>query len=148
MAKPELGKKYTCPKCPTKFYDLHREHFTCPTCDYDPRADEAEVVEEETQDEELLGMNDEESVEDADRVKETDEDEDEDDLEVEEIEMDDASAESRLMEMSGSDDDDTLGLGAEGIDDEEDMEVGDLEDVSFVSGGDDDTSSDSDDSDD
>ena len=148
MARPGLGNKYTCPKCPTKFYDLHRDKFTCPNCDYDPRADEADAIEEETQDEELFGMNSEEPIEDAETVKEADEDEDEDDLEVEEIDMDDASAESRLMEMSGSDDDDSLGLGAEGIDDEEDMEVSDLEDVSFVGGGDDDNSSGTDESDD
>ena len=147
MARPELGNKYTCPSCGTKFYDLNRERFSCPTCGYDPRSEEAEAADEDQQDEEILGINDEESMEDAEAAKEVDEDEDEDDPEVEEIDMDDASAESRLMEMSGSDDDDAVGLKAEGIDDEEDMEVSDLEDVSFVSGGDD-SSSDTDESDD
>lgn len=148
MARPELGNKYTCPLCPTKFYDLHRERFSCPTCGYDPQSEETEAADEDQQEEEIFGINNEESLEDTEAAKELDEDEDEDDPEVEEIDMDDASAESRLMEMSGSDDDDAVGLKAEGIDDEEDMEVSDLEDVSFVSGGDDDNSSDKDESDD
>ena len=147
MARPELGNKYTCHACGTKFYDLNRAHFTCPTCGFDPRSEETEAVMDEQQDEEIFGVNSEEPVEDAETVK--DDEDDEDDLDVEEIDMDDASAESRLMELSGSDDDDdAIGLKADGIDDDEDMEVGDLEDVSFVSGGDDEDSSGSDDSDD
>ena len=39
---PELGKKYTCYSCHTKFYDLGKPVPTCPKCGADQRdADEA-----------------------------------------------------------------------------------------------------------
>ncbi|HEX3111233.1 MAG TPA: FYDLN acid domain-containing protein [Thermoanaerobaculia bacterium] len=42
---PELGKKYTCYSCHTKFYDLGKPEPTCPKCGADQRdADEAPVV--------------------------------------------------------------------------------------------------------
>ncbi|HEX6083259.1 MAG TPA: FYDLN acid domain-containing protein [Thermoanaerobaculia bacterium] len=41
---PELGKKYTCYSCHTKFYDLGKPVPTCPKCGADQRdADEAPV---------------------------------------------------------------------------------------------------------
>ncbi|HEX7192602.1 MAG TPA: FYDLN acid domain-containing protein [Thermoanaerobaculia bacterium] len=42
---PELGKKYTCYSCHTKFYDLGKAEPLCPKCGADQRdADEAPVV--------------------------------------------------------------------------------------------------------
>jgi hypothetical protein len=41
---PELGKKYTCYSCHTKFYDLGKPVPLCPKCGADQRdADEAPV---------------------------------------------------------------------------------------------------------
>ena len=61
---PELGKKYTCYSCHTKFYDLGKPTPHCPKCGADQRdADEApvytsprsraRVVEEPVEDEEF-----------------------------------------------------------------------------------------------
>ncbi|MEN8722969.1 MAG: TIGR02300 family protein [Alphaproteobacteria bacterium] len=34
MAKPEWGKKHSCPSCGAKFYDMQAETpLTCPKCD-------------------------------------------------------------------------------------------------------------------
>lgn len=42
---PDLGKKYTCYSCHTKFYDLGKPVPLCPKCGADQReADEAPVV--------------------------------------------------------------------------------------------------------
>lgn len=42
---PELGKKYTCYSCHTKFYDLGKPEPICPKCGADQRdADEAPVI--------------------------------------------------------------------------------------------------------
>jgi hypothetical protein len=42
---PELGKKYTCYSCHTKFYDLGKAVPTCPKCGADQRdAEQAPVV--------------------------------------------------------------------------------------------------------
>jgi hypothetical protein len=42
---PELGKKYTCYSCHTKFYDLGKAVPTCPKCGADQRdAEEKPVV--------------------------------------------------------------------------------------------------------
>ncbi len=42
---PELGKKYTCYSCHTKFYDLGKPDPICPKCGADQRdAEEAPVV--------------------------------------------------------------------------------------------------------
>ncbi|HEX7807423.1 MAG TPA: FYDLN acid domain-containing protein, partial [Thermoanaerobaculia bacterium] len=41
---PELGRKYTCYSCHTKFYDLGKPVPLCPKCGADQRdADEAPV---------------------------------------------------------------------------------------------------------
>ena len=32
MARPELGKKYTCTGCGAKFYDLNKSPAICPKC--------------------------------------------------------------------------------------------------------------------
>ena len=42
---PELGKKYTCYSCHTKFYDLGKPVPLCPKCGADQRdAEEAPIV--------------------------------------------------------------------------------------------------------
>jgi hypothetical protein len=42
---PDLGKKYTCYSCHTKFYDLGKPEPICPKCGADQRdAEEAPVV--------------------------------------------------------------------------------------------------------
>jgi len=102
---PDLGKKYTCYSCHTKFYDLSKPVPTCPKCGADQRdADEAPSVPasrsraraaaaplpvvEEASDEEFgaegeaaapTGDEDEEIIPEADRDEEpADDDEDED----------------------------------------------------------------------
>ncbi len=60
---PDLGRKYTCYSCHTKFYDLGKPVPLCPKCGADQRdADEApvytaprgrRVVEEPVEDEEI-----------------------------------------------------------------------------------------------
>lgn len=62
---PELGKKYTCYSCHTKFYDLGKPVPLCPKCGADqrdadeapvytaPRGRAARVVEEPPEDEEF-----------------------------------------------------------------------------------------------
>ena len=60
---PELGKKYTCYSCHTKFYDLGKPVPTCPKCGADQRdaeetpvytsARSRRVVEEPVDDEEF-----------------------------------------------------------------------------------------------
>ena len=35
----KLGKKFTCWKCSTKFYDLNKPSAKCPKCGSDPAAD-------------------------------------------------------------------------------------------------------------
>jgi uncharacterized protein (TIGR02300 family) len=42
---PDLGKKYTCYSCHTKFYDLGKPEPLCPKCGADQRdAEEAPIV--------------------------------------------------------------------------------------------------------
>ena len=92
---PELGKKYTCYSCHTKFYDLGKPVPLCPKCGADQRdADETpvytaprrgRVVEEPAEDEEFTpaaaGEASEDEAEDtfvaADDDREDDADEDE-----------------------------------------------------------------------
>lgn len=33
MAKPEWGKKLTCPSCGARFYDMNKSPATCPKCE-------------------------------------------------------------------------------------------------------------------
>jgi hypothetical protein len=91
---PELGKKYACYSCHTKFYDLGKPVPLCPKCGADQRdADEApvytaprsrRVVEEPIEEEEITpaasepaeGEDEEVEVID-DRADETDEEEEE-----------------------------------------------------------------------
>ena len=48
MPAPSLGKKYTCFKCQTKFYDLGKTEAVCPKCGSDqrdgPSADRLQAV--------------------------------------------------------------------------------------------------------
>jgi len=95
---PELGKKYTCYSCHTKFYDLGKPQPVCPKCGADQRdAEEAPVITshrgrravvEEVPDEPEFGPEgetpaaatedeDEEIVPEADREEEAEEDDDE-----------------------------------------------------------------------
>ena len=34
MAKESWGKKRTCPKCDTRFYDLNKDPLICPICEH------------------------------------------------------------------------------------------------------------------
>ena len=38
MAKPEWGRKRTCPSCNTKYYDFNKSPIICPSCgsEFDP----------------------------------------------------------------------------------------------------------------
>jgi len=93
---PELGKKYTCYSCHTKFYDLGKPVPLCPKCGADQRdADEApvyvaprsrRVVEEPAEEEEFTPAASAESSDeegddfvaaDDDREVDTDDDEEE-----------------------------------------------------------------------
>ncbi|HEX2059993.1 MAG TPA: FYDLN acid domain-containing protein [Thermoanaerobaculia bacterium] len=91
---PELGKKYTCYSCHTKFYDLGKPVPLCPKCGADQRdADEApvytaprrgRVVEEPVEEDELAPAaqepadgEDEEFVAADDREEEVEDEEEE-----------------------------------------------------------------------
>jgi hypothetical protein len=91
---PELGKKYTCYSCHTKFYDLGKPEPLCPKCGADQRdAEEAplitshrgrRVVEEPADEPEFPDAEpaadseeDEDIVPAADREEEADEEEEE-----------------------------------------------------------------------
>jgi len=96
---PELGKKYNCYSCHTKFYDLGKPEPICPKCGADQRdAEEAPVVTshrgrrvvEEVVDEPEFGAEepaaaavgddeDEEIVPEPDREEEADDEEEEED---------------------------------------------------------------------
>jgi hypothetical protein len=101
---PDLGKKYTCYSCHTKFYDLGKPIPTCPKCGADQRdADEAPSVPasrsraraavvapivEEPSDEEFgseaevapaTGDEDEDIIPEADREEEAADDEEDED---------------------------------------------------------------------
>ncbi len=95
---PELGKKYTCYSCHTKFYDLGKPEPICPKCGSDQRdAEEAPIVTshrgrrivEEVAEEPEFGPEeaapvgggdeeDEEIVPEADREEDADDEEEED----------------------------------------------------------------------
>ena len=91
---PELGKKYTCYSCHTKFYDLGKAAPICPKCGADQReAEETPVITshrgrrvvEEVPDEPEFpdseapasGEEEDEEIVTEDREEEADEDEDE-----------------------------------------------------------------------
>ena len=91
---PELGKKYTCYSCHTKFYDLGKPKPLCPKCGADQRdAEEAplvtshrgrRIVEEPVEEPEFPDAEpaaeteeDEDIVPAADREEEADEEEEE-----------------------------------------------------------------------
>lgn len=90
---PELGKKYTCYSCHTKFYDLGKPVPLCPKCGADQRdADEApayvaprsrRVVEEPIEDDEITpaasenAEGDEEEAFEAPEAREEDADDEE-----------------------------------------------------------------------
>lgn len=92
---PELGKKYTCYSCHTKFYDLGKPAPICPKCGADQReAEETPVITshrgrrviEEVPDEPEFpeaetpaagGEDEDEEIVPEDREEEADEDEDE-----------------------------------------------------------------------
>lgn len=93
---PDLGKKYTCYSCHTKFYDLGKPVALCPKCGADQRdADDtpvvtstrgrARVVEEPIPDDDLVpegeaapaADEDEEIVPEADREEEVEEEDEE-----------------------------------------------------------------------
>lgn len=40
MSKPEWGTKRICPNCNARFYDMHHQPITCPSCEsvFDPEA--------------------------------------------------------------------------------------------------------------
>jgi uncharacterized protein (TIGR02300 family) len=93
---PDLGRKYTCYSCHTKFYDLNKPVPLCPKCGADQRdADDApvyvaprsrRVVEEPVEEEEFTPAasseqsegEDDEFVPAEDREEEADDEEEED----------------------------------------------------------------------
>ena len=104
MPKPEWGVKRTCPECETRFYDLQKEPIVCPSCgatydvdahgkvsatrerrapvaagaDEEDLIDDEELVEDdETEDEALLGDEDEDDEPASPTLSDEDEDEEE-----------------------------------------------------------------------
>ena len=81
---PDLGKKYTCYSCHTKFYDLGKPVPTCPKCGADQRATpsakpsgsraRAAPPKEVEPEEVAAGDEDEAEAEDEDEAAESDED--------------------------------------------------------------------------
>jgi uncharacterized protein (TIGR02300 family) len=117
VAKPELGTKRLCASCSAKFYDLNKTPITCPKCHTvmeiaavttRPRPEpaaaraaapvkEAEAVVPETQDAEFVSL------------------EDADDIEIDDEPMDDAA----LIEETEESDDDVTDIIGEREDKEE-----------------------------
>ena len=44
---PELGTKYECEECGTKFYDLGKPDAVCPSCGWSPTGEKADDSDEE-----------------------------------------------------------------------------------------------------
>ncbi len=61
---PELGTKYECTSCSTKFYDMGRADAICPKCGLNPLTEEVEeIVEDEPDDEPDAAEDEPEAVE-------------------------------------------------------------------------------------
>jgi hypothetical protein len=77
---PDLGKKYTCYSCHTKFYDLGKPEPLCPKCGADQRDVEEPAEEPEFPDAETPAADSEEEediIPEADREEEAEEEEEE-----------------------------------------------------------------------
>ena len=57
---PELGTKYECEECGTKFYDLGRAQVICPKCEWNPEGEEEPEKAPETEDAEDAAGDEEE----------------------------------------------------------------------------------------
>jgi uncharacterized protein (TIGR02300 family) len=69
---PELGNKFECAECGTKFYDLGNPSAVCPKCGTSPKRDGAEVERKvplaripDDEDEEVAVVPDDEAVEEV-----------------------------------------------------------------------------------
>lgn len=102
MAKPDWGKKLTCPSCGARFYDLNKDPAICPKCEatvevqpvLKPRRTPAEapkpkkvvekvaVVKDDDDDDEDLELDDDD---DDDLIEDTSDLEDDDDDDVAEV---------------------------------------------------------------
>ena len=103
MGRAELGTKYACQDCGTKFYDLNRATFACPKCGTAPNEGSKETLVAKSQDEVITGVDEQDG-----SVNITDEDGNEDEADdVEEVSLDEDTAGQRLLEAAniGSDDD-------------------------------------------
>jgi hypothetical protein len=109
VAKPDLGKKLTCPSCGARFYDLHKSPATCPKC-------EAEVEVQPLLKPKRSAPEPVKPKKPVPVVKKVDDDDDDDDLDID----DDAD------DLDIDDDDDDL------IEDTSDLEDDDDEDVAEV----------------
>ncbi len=49
---PDLGTKYECEECSTKFYDLGRPETSCPKCGINPLGEDAPGAEPDADSEE------------------------------------------------------------------------------------------------
>lgn len=92
MAKPEWGKKLTCPKCGTRFYDLNKEPAVCVSCGhsftFEPVLKSKQPLPEDERKPDVKKSSDDDDV-----------DLDDDDIEVEDDDDDD------LADVSLDDDD-------------------------------------------
>jgi len=141
MAISDLGKKYTCASCGTKYYDLNRSDFACPSCDASPtEAAEEETLVAQAQDDVIAGVD---ATSNATEDAEIDAEEaDEDDDGVAEIDLNDEAAELRLRESAGTGDDDEgeVDVDADGLVEKSDFgddEAAELTDTDLTAGAED-----------
>jgi hypothetical protein len=80
----DLGTKYECTGCGTKFYDMGRADAICPKCGLNPLTEEVEeIVEDEPAEEPAAAEEEAPSDDDDEDDVELDEDEDGDEIEAE-----------------------------------------------------------------
>ena len=120
MPRPELGMKYVCEECGTKFYDLNKPDPACPSCGKPaipgskPKKREVRVEEVDTEEATLAAAD----------VDSEDDDEEQD---VEEITLDEAEGVKHLMESIPDDDDMAEDGDLDEIDDSDELPTTELD---------------------
>ncbi len=118
MAKEAWGKKRTCPKCDTRFYDLNKDPLICPNCEHtfslesimevfkkNPKTSSAKKSSEEPTPRDIEGLEPEDIILDEDLDEETNASVDLDDDLLEEEEED--STPIDVIPDVGKDEDET-----------------------------------------
>jgi hypothetical protein len=104
VGKPELGTKYTCAECGTKFYDLGRPDPVCPSCGTVPEPPKKPAPRRGRKSKNVLPPKS--------PVVDGDDDDDDDDVAG-------ADDEELDLDLSDDDDDDAAGVVGDDADDED-----------------------------